>query len=785
MVVCSAAAVGAQQERPDPTTTDEEGFGGGARVSAPRAFDATERRTGRLEDAEARSLGLVPGRPVVRPTRVEEPPTIDGRLDDPAWEEAAKITRFVQQSPLDGAPATEYTEVFVAYDDDHLYLGFYVHYEDPSIMRASRVDRDRAAMDDLITIYLDTFLDQQRAYDFDLNAYGVQGDGIISSGGGGGPGGGGPIPRADRSWDALFESGAQIVADGFTAEMAIPFKSIRYPQRAEGEPHQWGFQIVREIKSKDGENVVWAPMSRDERSFMGQMGLMEGMTDLSTNRNLEIMPTFTAVQFGEINPRLPGGPGFENDSVDPDAGVNVKYGITSDLTADLTVNPDFSQIESDRPQIEVNRRFPLFFQELRPFFIEGAEIFDVFAPVTFVHTRTIVAPEYGAKLSGQLGRVSLGVLGANDAAPGRVDDPADPRFGQTARTYIGRTKVDLYSESHIGAIVTDRQFMDGYSRAAGGDAQFRLGSTRTANLAAIATRHRDLEGVERRGHMVGTFWRQNSRNLNWTFLAFQTTPDFRTDVGFVRRTDERRVQANVNYRFWPERSLINWGPRVNYGRNWDFDGVLQDENLEFGLNFDFVSNIRVGGSYSRDMERFGGIEFDKSGWSVNANVSRSQALSFGAGFSMGDQIRFTADPFLGDQVNWNVNATLRPVSRLTSSLRVNSSRFTDPRNDDEEVFDIKIFRAQTTFQFTDRLAMRNITEFNTFDNTFDANVLFTYRVNAGTVFFIGYDDHFRQADRIRGDMDGDGVSEQLFIDDRDLRRTSRAFFVKLQYLFRL
>ncbi|MFP3948317.1 MAG: sugar-binding protein, partial [Longimicrobiales bacterium] len=311
-------------------------------------FDPTERRTGELGDAEARELGLLPGRPTVRPLRADESPDIDGSLDDPVWERAAKITSFVQQAPLDGAPATEDTEVWLAYDDDHLYVAFHVRYEDPSIMRASRVDRDRAFPDDLMTIYLDTFLDQQRAYDFDINAYNVQGDGIISATAGGG-GGGGAIPRADRSWDALFDSGARIVPDGFTAEMAIPFKSLRYPQRPEGEPHRWGFQIVREIKGKAQENDVWAPVSRDRSSFYAQMGLLEGMTDLSTSRNLEILPTFTAIQFGEIDPTLPSGPGFENRSVDPDAGMNVKYGLTSNLTADFTVNPDFSQIESDRP----------------------------------------------------------------------------------------------------------------------------------------------------------------------------------------------------------------------------------------------------------------------------------------------------------------------------------------------------------------------------------------------------------------------------------------------------
>ena len=164
-----------------------------------------------LDDRTLEDAGLVPGRPRVRPTRTDTPPDIDGRLDDEVWRSAALITEFTQQSPLDGAAATEETEVYIAYDDDNIYFAFYAHYEDPSIMRANRVDRDRAPQDDLMTVYFDTFMDQQRGYDFDVNGYGVQGEGIISAGGGRGRG---PIPRADRSWDTLFETGGQIVEDG-------------------------------------------------------------------------------------------------------------------------------------------------------------------------------------------------------------------------------------------------------------------------------------------------------------------------------------------------------------------------------------------------------------------------------------------------------------------------------------------------------------------------------------------------------------------------------------------
>ena len=727
-----------------------------------------------LEDRPVEFAGLVPGRPMVRPTRTDTPPVIDGRLDDEVWRSAALITEFVQQAPLDGAPATEETDVYVAYDSENIYLAFYAHYEDPSIMRANRVDRDQASNDDLVTVYFDTFMDQQRGYDFDVNGYGVQGDGIITAGGGHR---GGPIPRADRSWNALFETGGQIVADGFTAEMAIPFKSLRYPSRGLDEPHQWGFQIVREVKDKDRENQVWAPMSRGESSFFAQMGVMEGMVNLSSSRNIEVLPTFTAIEHGTLDATVPG---FAHTATDPDAGVNVKYGVTSTLTADFTVNPDFSQIESDRAQIEVNQRFPLFFSELRPFFVEGAEMFDVPGPVTFVHTRTIVDPDYGAKLTGKVGPLSIGVLAANDVAPGKVDDELDPAFEQSAYTFIGRARYDLYAESNIGVIFTDREFMRGYSRLLGTDSNFRLSRTIAAAFRGVGAWNLDSDGVEgSNGHVLDASLRQNGRNVNWFVSAYEITPNFDTDVGFVRRTDERRINSNLGYRFWPNGRIVNWGPWIRALRNWDFDGDLQDERLGLGLNFSLSGNINLNGNYDREMERFGGIDFEKNRFSARASMN-SRSYSFGGNFGVGDEILFSDDPRLGDEFRWGVNGQVRPTASISTRLSLNTTRLTIAG---VEEFDVKIMRGTTTYQVTEKLGFRNILEINSLDKTLDVNLLATYRVNAGTVFFLGYDDHYQQADLIERDWDGDGIDEELFFNE-NLRRTNRAIFVKLQYLLR-
>ena len=736
--------------------------------------------------AAAASAGILAGRPSVTAARADEPPQIDGRLDDAVWRRATRITEFVQQSPIEGAPATEDTDVYIAYDDTHLFFGMHAHYRDSNMVRATRVDRDRAGFgDDTISIYFDTFLDQQRAYVFSLNGYGVQGDALMDSRGGGGRRGRGGgfsgnfsgVPRGDSSWDALFDSGGTLVEDGWTAEMAIPFKSLRYPSVG-SQAHRWGFQIARQIRGKD-ETVVWAPVSRDISGFLPQMGILDGISDLSTSRNLEILPTVTAVQVGKLDTTTGG---FPRES-QPEGGVNVKYGVTSNLTLDFTYNPDFSQIESDRPQIEVNQRFPLFFPELRPFFLEGQEIFSLPGPVNFVHTRTIVDPRYGAKLTGKVGKTTLGVLVANDEAPGNLDDVADAAYGKTANVLIGRVRYDLYSESHIGAIVTNREFFDRYSRLVGADGNLRLSDTTSIGFRAITTQNRDLDLLETSGQMFDVGMRSQGRNLNYFVAGYTIGPDFNTDVGFVRRRDIKAVTSRIGYRWWPESWLINWGPEVGYRRNYNFEDILEDEERRVGVNFSFAKNIRFNARVNRDMERFGGIAFNKTRYSLGGNVRTIQAITFGGFFGFGDQVRFSDNPFLGTGSSGGLFMTVRPLSRLQSRININTSRLIDPL-DDTEVFDIKIYRAQTTYQFTDRLLLRNIMEYNTFDRTVGANLLFTYRVNSGTVFFIGYDDHYQQGDLIL-DTDGDPASfgnSRFFT--TDLLRTNRAFFTKISYLFR-
>lgn len=783
------AARAPERERP-ARATDTTGA-----ITLPVPPDRTA-----LGDAPVRRGGgyAIASRPTTTVMRTTQPPSIDGRLDDPVWRDIVPITEFVQTSPVEGARATEDTEVWIAYDSDNIYVAAYVHYTDPATIRANRAERDETRGDDQIQVMFDPFLDQQRAYLFSVNGYGVPGDAIVnasggtgrsrsrvgsSSGGSGGGGGGGGNSgggssqsgfgiRGDSSWDALFEARGGLVDDGWTAEMVIPFKSLRYPARSSGESHTWGFQISRNIRDKS-ESLVWSPVSRNIAGQLTQMGLMGGMTDLSTSRNLEFLPTFTGVQVGALD--TTSGAFGEGDPLGQ-MGLGVKYGVTSNLTLDFTYNPDFSQIESDRPQVEVNQRFALFFAEQRPFFLEGQEIFTVATPTNLVHTRTIVDPRFGAKLTGKIGRSTVGVFMADDDAPGRLDDRADPAFGTTAQSFIGRWRYDLYGDSYLGTIATAREFGSEYDRVGGVDGRLRLGRTHAFSFTAVQSDHRDGVEGDLSGPVIEADFSRQARNLSYAVSHSRIDPDFRTGTGFVPRVDIQRTDANVRYLWWPEGAIINWGPSFAYLRNHNHAGDLEDEQFRGDVNMELIRNIRLGAGVSRDLERFGGIDFRKTGASFSGRIS-GRILSVSASANRGDSIFFDDDSFLGRSTDGTISLYYRPTSRLRTELRTVFTRFVNPTADDAEIFDVKIYRWRATYQFTDRLLLRHILEHNTLSGTLGNNVLATYRVNAGTVFFLGYDDRYQQGNLI------DDIDEGFFPTTR-FERTNRAFFTKISYLFR-
>src|SRR5919112_3514233 len=387
------------------------------------------------------------GSPPAEIPRLESEIQIDGKLDEPVWSRATRLSGFWQYQPVDGRPAEDETEVLVWYAPDAIYFGIIAHDRNPASIRASVADRDNIDNDDHVILDLDTFYDRRRAFFFGVNPLGVQTDGVRSEGAGQVSS---LIPGSvDKNPDFTWDSKGRITERGYEVEIRIPFKSLRYPT---GDPQSWGFNATRVVQ-RTGYTDTWTDVRRANASFLGQEGALGGLHDRRHGVTLEAKPFVTATADG-LRDETSGD--FTREDVNPDAGLNLRLGFSS-YALDATANPDFSQVESDEGQVTVNERFALFFPEKRPFFLEGIELFG--SPQTLVYPRRIVNPKAGAKLTGKFGQLGVAHLTAVD----------ETLAGENAWFNISRLRRDFGRNSIAGVTFTNRDQGNRHNRVLAGD----------------------------------------------------------------------------------------------------------------------------------------------------------------------------------------------------------------------------------------------------------------------------------------------------------------------------
>ena len=542
--------------------------------------------------------------------RFEKPPVIDGKLDEDVWKTAAVLKDFYQTNPGDNTAPSYPTEALLGYDSHTLYIGFRCT-DDPAKVRATLAKRDTVlGTDDTVRILLDTFNDKRRAYVLVFNPFGVQQDGVRSEGSG-----------VDFSVDIVMESKGVITSDGYTVEVAVPFKSLRYTA---GKGKQWGVHVFRIIQRLDAEQDSWMPMSRSDVSTLGQAGHITGLEGISTERTLELIPSLTVSETGRRVKSIPPAvlsatPGlvdqgrFVNSPAELDPGLTVKFGITPTVTLDFAANPDFAQVEADQLVVTTNQRFPIFFAEKRPFFLEGIEIFQT--PLTVLHTRAVVDPDYAAKLTGKVGRNSFGVLVASDNGPGNFagDDRLNPRnfhfLDRNANAAVLRFKRDVGKDSNLGLIATSYDFkpreepltdfdvntgdpcsaeksLEVSNRLGGVDGHFRLDKITTFDFQFVGTTSRrcffdPAAGADvfrtGKGLAYTAIYDVTGRNFGWTAGAEGRTKDYRADLGFTSRNDNNYDWFAWRYSTDPKQKgrLVNWQVTSFSHVEYDFRGRMQ------------------------------------------------------------------------------------------------------------------------------------------------------------------------------------------------------------------
>jgi hypothetical protein len=320
--------------------------------------------------------------------------------DAEAAKAMARVGGFVQRDPKDGAPATQKTFAYLGYTERNLYIVFVCFDSDLRAVRSHLTRRESIGDDDQVWVYLDTFDDRRRSYVFSTNPVGVQRDAIYTENNG-----------TDDSFDTLWNSRGRLTSEGYVVWMELPFRSLRFPSR---NAQQWGLILRREIQ-RNNESSFWPYVSSRIQGMLNQEAEAEGIENVSPGRNIQLIPYGTFNAFRALDTRDPNQARFTGAHARPQAGLDAKIVIHDSLVLDLTANPDFSQVESDDPQVTVNQRFEVYFPEKRPFFLENGNYFDT--PFPLVFTRRIGDPKAGARLTGKLGRWAIGYFGIDDTAP--------------------------------------------------------------------------------------------------------------------------------------------------------------------------------------------------------------------------------------------------------------------------------------------------------------------------------------------------------------------------------
>jgi len=552
----------------------------------------------------------------VRMPKFEKPPVIDGKLDDEIWKSAVVLKDFYQTQPGDNIAPTKPTEVLLGYDAKFIYVAFHC-FDEPDKVRATIPKRDNIWNDDYVGILFDTFNDGRKAYEFDFSPYGIQADGIWTDGQG-----------EDFNPDIVMESKGIITSDGWTVEVAIPFKSLRY---VAGKDKLWGAHFWRRIKRVNNELDMWMPINRDISSWLAQEGHLSGLEGISTERTLELIPSITVSETAKRKPSyLPLAAGqfdpgrLVNEPIKFDLGLTGKYSITPNVTLDFAINPDFAQVESDQLVVTANQRFPIFYPEKRPFFLEGIDIFQT--QIQAVHTRTIVDPDFAVKLTGKVDRNTFGLLVASDNAPGNYtleeQLTADPRLiGKNANVGVLRLKRDIgKKDSFIGFLGTYRKFVDQYNELGGFDSRLHINKQTTFMAQALVSHTRQFffypdtgktqDRVEN-GFIYATDYNMSGRHFGYEYSTVGRTRYYRSDVGFNRRTNTNNHNLFVRYNSepHPKAKLISWRVYDDIGTNFDWQGRMQIYNNESQIQWTFPRQTYFGVGVDIGYERVFEEEF--------------------------------------------------------------------------------------------------------------------------------------------------------------------------------
>jgi len=699
---------------------------------------------------------------------------VDGVLDDPIWQQALMLPLTIETYPRENLAAPVETTAYLVENGDQLLIAFDARDPDPTSIRAYLRDRDTAYNDDFVGVVLDTFNDQRRAFEFFTNPLGVQMDLIQDD-----------VARNESdSWDAIWESGGEINERGFTVEMAIPFSQLRFPSTAGDQT--WGIDVLRFRPREQRVRISNNAQDRNRNCYLCQFGKFTGFANAEPGKALEVVPTLTS---SRTDARLdPNSQQLTPGDFETELGLGVRWGITPDLTLDVALNPDFSQVEADVAQLEENTQFALFYPESRPFFLEGEDYYV--SPLQAVFTRTVADPDVGAKFTGRTGNNTIGVFATNDAITNLLLPGA---FGsQTASLdqendgFVGRYTRGFGKASTIGALVTSRQGEGYQNEIAGFDGRYFINDQNTFRFQYLDARTeypldvqtQYAQQAELNGDAMRLEYRYGSRNWFANFYHQELDPEFRADSGFIPRVDFEQDSLEMN-RTW-QGTETTWFNELRVGTRWtdstDAAGQMLERTFQpfFSFGGPLQSFMQIG--IGPREEFWNGQVFEMDGGFMFAQLRPRSGLNINIQARRGEQIDY-ANSRLADQrriqptIDWNA------TRHLLVRLRYTSDRLSSKEG--PTVFNAKLTDLRLTWQFNlrsfvrltvqDQDIERNVEMYNDpltdpSTSSLNSQLLYSYKLNPQTVLFAGYSSNSSE----------DDVTATL-------EETGRTLFFKLSY----
>lgn len=709
-----------------------------------------------------------------------------------------EITGFTQIAPSDGQPATEKTEVWLGHTKTTLYMVFICYDHRPEAIRGHLARRENVLTDDNVSVLLDPFQDRRKGVLFTVNAAGVQADAAWTEN-----------SNPDYSYDQVWDSEGRVTKEGWIALLAIPFRSLRF--RAVGS--DWGVVFSRNLP-RNSETDYWPRVSASVSGVLSQEGTLRGIEGVTGSHNLQLNPYLLGQNERTLLSLDPLNPYFSSRHFEGTAGGEAKAILKDSIVLDATINPDFSTVESDQPQFTVNQRYPVYFPELRPFFLENANYFAT--PIQLLYTRNIVHPEYGARVTGKIGHFNLGFLAIDDREPGETVAPGDPLYKKRATFAVGRVSEDLGKGSSIGAIYTDEEFGGGWNRIGGFDFTARLSEKWTAlgqfvESSTKGTQDSGTPPTYTAGPASYFELQRNSHAFNLDSVYNDFSTGFISQVGFIQTADIRSNHTHSTYQWYPKHSAIqSFGLEGNENLAFDHQGNRVYRYLQFDPFVLLPRNIVIAPILIVNSDTVGPQDgtlltknrnfAENAGGFVMRGAPLTQ-LNLNLQFFNGGNVNYNpvagGVPSLMDQNSVQALITVQPMRQLTADNTYLLDR-EHSAADHALVYESQTFRTKVNYQFTRAFSARVIVEYDsTLANPAETSLLRTKQVGTealltwlphpGTAIYVGYNNDLQNLDRSLCNRESDGSCDPnntVVPRSSNYLNDGRQFFVKASYLFR-